>query len=58
MDEIKLTDLTALITVQKAENKTTREPPQRHGCAKIWHREVFLGNTGRQERSKRGHGGG
>lgn len=58
MDEIKLTDVTALIIVQKLENKTPREPPQRHGCAKSWHTGVFLGNTRRQERSEGGDGGG
>lgn len=45
MDEIKRSDVTALIIVQKLENKTTHEALQRYSCAKTWHKKLFLGNT-------------
>lgn len=42
MDEIELTDVTALIIVQKLENKTRREPPQRHGLCQDLAQKSFV----------------
>lgn len=43
MDEVKLTDVTALIIVQKLEKKTPREPGQRHGLCQDLAQRSFLG---------------